>query len=246
MHQSAVVIIRSASLVAILATSTGCQRASETPTEPPQPAAAPPTVTAPAIEANAEPEAPEGVLQAYVWTCDDGQTIRMRNLLREKAITIEMHEGGRKLPQVISASGARYSDGSLTFWTKGDTALLEREGSAPVNCREDSLQSLRADARVRGVVLRGTGNEPGWTVEVGPGSRLEFVTNYGADRHAFDAAESNEGGARVYAVTDGEQAIKVTAIAEPCTDDMSGWAFDHRMVVEFGGQTYRGCATDLR
>ncbi len=247
MHQWAFGIMRAASVMAILATSTGCQRASETPTEASQPAAAQPTVPPPAVEPRAEPEVPEGVLQAYVWNCDDGQTIRMRNLLRENAITIEMHEGGRKLPQVTSASGARYSDGSLTFWTKGDTALFERQGSAPVNCRQNRFESLLADAQVRGVVLRGTGNEPGWTVEVGPGSRLEFVTNYGADRHMFDAAtESAAGGARVYAATDGERAIKVTATAEPCTDDMSGWAFDHRMVVEFGGQTYRGCATAPR
>ncbi len=74
-------------------------------------------------------------LQAYVWNCDGDLTLRMKNLLREGAITLEMHEGGRKLPQVVSASGAKYSDGSLTFWTKGDTATLERAGAAPVQCR---------------------------------------------------------------------------------------------------------------
>ena len=233
--------------MAVLTTTTGCQRAPETSTEPPQPAAAEPTVPSPAVEPHAGHGVPEGVLQAYVWNCDDGQTIRMRNLLREDAVSIELHEGGRKLPRVVSASGAKYSDGSLTFWTKGDTATLERQGAAPVGCRQDRFQSLLADARVRGVVLRGTGNEPGWRVEVGPGSRLDFVTNYGSDHHEFDATtETLDGGARVYAATDGERSIKVTVTAESCTDDMSGWAFDHRMVVEFGGQTLRGCATALR
>jgi uncharacterized membrane protein len=249
-------ITRTASVLAILAASTGCQRASETPAEASQPAAteAAPTEAAPteaaapppAVDPGAETTVPEGVLQAYVWTCGDGQTIRMRNLLRDDAITIERHEGGRKLPRVVSASGAKYSDGSLTFWTKGDTASFEQAGSAPVNCTQNRFESLLADARVRGVQFRGTGNEPGWTVEVGPGSRLEFVTNYGQDRHAFDtAAESSDGGTRVYSVADGERSIKVTVSAEACSDDMSGWAFDHRMVVEFGGQTLRGCATAL-
>lgn len=227
----------------------GCSRA-------PQPAAD--SAESPAAATATEPGAPgDGTatrtpapgepLQAYVWNCDDGQTVRMRNLLRENAITIERHEGGRKLPQVTSASGAKYSDGSLSFWTRGDTALLENQGTAPVNCRQNRFESLLADARVRGVTFRGTGNEPGWTVETGPGSRLEFVTNFGEERHAFDAAsESVDGGVRVYSAGDGERSIKVTVSAEACTDDMSGWAFDHRMVVDFGGQSLRGCATALR
>lgn len=241
---------------AVLATLAGCNRAAnEPPAAPdagqvatPAPEAATSAETAlPTDASGTHTPAPGEPLQAYVWNCDDGQTVRMRNLLRENAITIEMHEGGRKLPLAVSASGARYSDGSVTFWTKGDTALFERAGSAPVNCRQDRFESLLADARVRGVTFRGTGNEPGWTVEVGPGSRLEFVTNYGEDRHAFDAAtEQHEGGARAYSAGDGEMSIKVTLATEPCTDDMSGRAFDHRMVVEFGGQTYRGCATSLR
>ncbi|EFK95833.1 conserved hypothetical protein, secreted [sediment metagenome] len=231
MHRSLVVTSHAALFGAILAALAGCNRAAN---EPPaasdsEQAAAPAQETAPSAE-NTPPvdtsatrtPAPGEPLQVYVWNCDDGQIIRMRNLLRENAITIEMHEGGRKLPLAVSASGARYSDGSLTFWTKGDTALLERPGSAPVNCRQNRFESLLADARVRGVTFRGTGNEPGWTVEIGPGSRLEFVTNYGEERHAYDAAnEGNEGGARVYTATQGERSIKVTVSAEACTDDMS-------------------------
>lgn len=240
---------------AVLAALAGCNRAANEPpaaTEPeqaaaPAPEAAPVAETAPPTDtAETRTPAPGEPLQAYVWNCDDGQTIRMRNLLRENAITIEMHEGGRKLPQAISASGVRYTDGSLTFWTKGDTALFERQGSAPVNCRQNRFESLLADARVRGVTFRGTGNEPGWTVEIGPGSRLEFVTNYGQERHAFETAtESIEGDTRVFSAAAGEQSIKVTVSTEACTDDMSGWSFDRRMAVEFGGQTYRGCATAL-
>jgi uncharacterized membrane protein len=255
MPRSPAAISHAAFVGAILASLAGCNRAANEPpaaTETEQ-AAAPAPEAAPSAESAhpADPSAtrtpaPGEPLQAYVWNCDDGQTIRMRNLLREDAITIEMHEGGRKLPRAVSASGARYSDGSLTFWTKGDTALLERQGSAPVNCRENRFESLLADARVRGVTMRGTGNEPGWSVEIGPDSRLEFVTNYGQERHAFESVtEGNEGGARVYSAAVGEQSIKVTVSAAACTDDMSGWSFDRRMVVEFGGQTYRGCATAL-
>jgi len=157
-------------LLAALPVLTGCERGSVTKTPP---AAAGPTVPAePAPAAAAAPAAsettddvapPEGVLRAYVWECEGGQTLRMKNLYRERAITLEMHEGPRRLPQVVSASGARYSDGSLTFWTKGSSATFERAGSAPLTCRELRSQSLLADARERGVRYRGIGNEPGRT-----------------------------------------------------------------------------------
>lgn len=234
--------IAATSILAVAAGLGGCQRAPDAPAPAASTAAPQPPATS-----SPETQSPPGVLQAYVWQCENGQTIRMRNLLRENAITIDLHEGGRKLPRVPSASGAKYSDGSLTFWTKGGSALFERSGEAPVDCREDRQQSLLADARVRGVLWRGTGNEPGWTLEVGPAAKLEFVADDGSSRHAFDAAaESVAGARRVFTATDGQRSIKVTVITEACTDDMSGQAFDHRMEVEIDGGIYRGCASALR
>jgi putative lipoprotein len=240
-----------APLIVGLFALTACKRAADesAPTPSPGPSAAQEQVAAPAAAETAEVPPPEGVLRAYVWDCDGGLTLRMKNLYREDAITLEMHEGPRRLPLVVSASGAKYSDGSLTFWTEGDTAILEREGSAPVNCRESRYASLLADARERGVRYRGRGNEPGWTVEVGPGSRLEFVTNYGQERHAFDAATesgSETAGARVVRAEQGDHRIKVSVTTEPCTDDMSGEHFEQLVVVEFGGKTFRGCGTALQ
>jgi uncharacterized membrane protein len=232
---------------------TACNRSPDQPAPAAaEPVAAPePSPVAQATPPSADSDVlpPEGVLRAYVWNCDGGLTVKMKNLYRENAITLEMHEGPRKLPQVVSASGAKYSDGSLTFWTKGDSATFERQGSAPVQCREARYESLLADARERGVTYRGRGNEPGWTVEIGPGARLEFVTAYGQERHVFDAATETVGeaaGSRVFSATHGDQGIKVTVSREACADDMSGEAFDHGMVVEYGESTLRGCATALQ
>ena len=88
--------------------------------------------------------------------------------MREKAIAIDFHDGTRRLDQTVSASGVRYADSVVVFWTKGSTATLERQGTPPVQCEERRADSLREDARVRGVVYRGLGNEPGWVLEVGP------------------------------------------------------------------------------
>jgi putative lipoprotein len=239
-------------LLAALATLAGCKRASEQAAAPvvvEPPTALEPVTAAPAAGPPVDDAPPEGVLRAYVWDCDGGLTLNMKNLYRENAITLDMHEGPRKLPQVVSASGARYSDGSMSFWTKGGTATLERPGSAPVECRELRARSLVADARERGVRYRGTGNEPGWMVEIGPGTRLTYVTLYGEERHDFANVSESDGadsGVRVFIADTDKGPFKVTVATETCQDDMSGEEFDHRMVVEWGDETRRGCATAVQ
>jgi membrane-bound inhibitor of C-type lysozyme len=239
-------------LIATLAVLAGCkQRTGDqaaAPVESTPPAAVTPTVSSPP-PAPEDPAPPEGVLRAYVWECDGGLTLNMKNLFRENAITLDMHEGPRKLSQVVSASGAKYSDGSITFWTKGGTATFERTGSAPVECRELRARSLVADARERGVLYRGTGNEPGWMVEIGPDRRITYVSMYGEERHEFANATEPGGeaaGTRVFVADTDRGPFKVTVATETCLDDMSGDEFNHRMVVEWGEETRRGCATAVQ
>jgi membrane-bound inhibitor of C-type lysozyme len=252
MHRPTSSITHASLLAAALATLVGCKPAGN---EAAAPVVAEPAVIAaaatgaPASAPPADEAPPEGVLRAYVWECDGGLTLNMKNLFRENAITLDMHEGPRKLPQVVSASGARYSDGSITFWIKGGTATFERAGSAPVECRELRFRSLVADARERGVLYRGTGNEPGWLVEIGPGNRITYVTMYGEERHEFPTVTERGGeqiGVRVFIADTDKGPFKVTVAKETCLDDMSGDEFDYRMIVEWGEQTRRGCATAVQ
>lgn len=210
---------------------------------PANPAAESPAATTPVVPQDEAP--PEGVLRAYVWECEDGQKLVMRNLFREKAVSIDFHEGTRRLDQTTSASGTRYSDGALVFWTKGETATLERPGAATVQCTERRADSLREDARARRVAYRASGNEPGWVLEIGPGKRLEWVTNFGGETHAFDDATLSAGDkptSRVYAAGGG--AMRVTVTEEACTDD-AGVTSGLSAVIEFQGNTLRGCGAKL-
>ena len=230
-----------------LISAPGCQRkeapAGETPADAKPAASVPADV--PAVTPAAD-EFPAGVLRAYVWQCADGQTLVMRNLVREKAIAIDFHDGTRRLDQTVSASGARYADHVAVFWTKGGTATLERQGMPTVQCEERRAASLREDARVRGVVYRALGNEPGWVLEVGPARRLSWTTNFGQDHFDFDKAQAATApdGATVYTAQQGDVSIKATIKAERCLDD-GEVEFDHVVTVESGGQTLRGCGTRL-
>ena len=238
-------------LFACTAALAGCSRKTDeapTATQPTAPAAT--TAREPAPEPAAAPaeDVPEGVLLVYVWDCDDGTSLTMKNLLRENAIVLDLHEGPRHLPQVVSASGAKYDDGSVSFWTKGDTAMFERKGSAVVNCRDNRARSLVADARARGVAYRGQGNEPGWVLEISMPGTIVFNTNFGQERHEFQGATvtGDAASGAEYRAANGETDIAATVTRETCRDDMAGTQFDYSFVVQFGGRTYRGCGNDVR
>jgi uncharacterized membrane protein len=213
-------------------------------------AAADSTVVPPGRPDPAGDAFPDGILRAYVWACEDGRTLTMRNLLPEQAIEIDLGAGPQRLVQTVSASGVRYAaaDGASVFWTKGATATFERRGAQPLQCQERRAESLREDARLRGVRYRAVGNEPGWVLEIGPGDRLDWTTSYGQERHLFAGAIETAAGTgtdRTYAATnDAGDAIAVTVREEPCTDD-AGIAYSRSATVEFGGGTLRGCAVRL-
>ena len=227
-----------------LIAAAGCQRKTAPTGET---AADAPAATAPApAPTPAADEVPAGVLRAYVWHCADGQTLVMRNLIREKAIAIDFHDGTRRLDQTASASGARYADSVMVFWTKGSAATLERKGTPAVRC-EAAAGRLTAGGRprARGGLPRAR-HEPGWTLEVGPASKLSWTTNYGQDRYDFEQAEAATApdGANVYTAQKDTVSIKASIKAERCVDD-GDVTYDHVVTVESGGQTYHGCGTRL-
>ena len=239
-------------LTAVVATS-GCGRkqpdatAPDASTAPATPAQTPPSGATTAATPPSQPEWPAGILHASYWECAGGLEFVLKNLRRENAVTLELHEGSRRLEHVPSASGAKYADQSIAFWTKGGAGLFQHKPAAQVKCSENRARSLVEDARARGVVFRGLGNEPGWTVEVGPVTSLVFETSYGADRHEFpnamSAGEVTAG--RTYRAEQDGQTIEVTVKQETCQDD-SGQPYDYSFRVTFAGATVQGCGTRLQ
>ena len=106
----------------------GCQRDAGTPERASAESTASPTATVVAPENAAN----QPVLH---WECDGGMALTTKYLPRDHAISLGLHEGERKLPQVASASGEKYQDGPITFSRKGGEAIYERTPASPINCR---------------------------------------------------------------------------------------------------------------
>ena len=97
------------------------------------------------------------------------------------------------------------------------------------------------------MLYRALGNEPGWTLEIGPGSTIVWITGYGEERHEYAnaLASGDPQSGLVYSGADAAGAIKVNVRPSACKDDMSGDAFDLQVTVTSGGRDYRGCGSKL-
>ncbi len=65
--------------------------------------------------------------------------LRFKVSFVEGAAILYLPEGPLELPQALSGSGARYTDGETTFWIKGENACMEVNGSVADRSSEESL-----------------------------------------------------------------------------------------------------------
>jgi heat shock protein HslJ len=65
---------------------------------------------------------------AATYLCADGTSIDAVYDNVARTVTITLDGATLTLPQAVSASGARYSDETTTFWSKGDEAFVEVNG----------------------------------------------------------------------------------------------------------------------
>ena len=71
--------------------------------------------------------------QTYTYVCSEDYRFTAR--FESDMAVLGLPDRELRLPQVVSGSGARYSDGETTFWIKGDEATLEIDGKPLLNCR---------------------------------------------------------------------------------------------------------------
>lgn len=74
-------------------------------------------------------ESAEGDGAIVTFACESGETIQAAfSATPGGEVELVLPEQEVSLPQVEAASGAKYSDGTVTFWEKGGEALVEVDG----------------------------------------------------------------------------------------------------------------------
>jgi membrane-bound inhibitor of C-type lysozyme len=78
------------------------------------------------------PAAQSQDVSAQTYQCSPSEKIVVKTVPGSQPLTLDVTlPDGRAvtLPQAESASGSKYSNGSVTFWSKGNTALVEEGGN---------------------------------------------------------------------------------------------------------------------
>jgi membrane-bound inhibitor of C-type lysozyme/uncharacterized membrane protein len=152
----------------------------------------------------------------------------------------------RVLPQVAAASGAKYTDTEVTFWSHGDEATLNLGYRKYTQCKLNRRRIPWEEARRRGVDFRAIGQEPGWYLEIAHERQILFVAAYGGQRVLFPTPEpAVEGEWETYEAADASHQLRVAISLQHCTDIMSGEVFDSRVQVTLDGKRYEGCGAAL-
>jgi putative lipoprotein len=152
----------------------------------------------------------------------------------------------RALPQVPAASGVKYTDDEVTFWSHGNEAMLDLGSRKYTQCQLNRRRIPWEVARRRGVDFRAVGQEPGWYLEMTHEQQLLFVAAYGGQRILLPTPEPVLKGEReTYEVADNAHQLRVEISLQHCTDSMSGEAFDSSVQLTLDGKHYEGCGETL-
>lgn len=211
------------------------------PSRPESPAPAPsPEVPPPTGEAAT---ADDPALQVHAWNCDNGMYVVTEHHPDRDELILQLPRGPLTLTPREAASGARWSDGTVVFWNKGDEARLELGERGTATCREDRRRSVVEAAKLSGAEVWATGNEPGWTLRIFP-ERMVLVTDHGQRTIVTprpEPVQSADGGAITYRAETEAHRVSVVLRDETCRDSMSGEEYDTTVEVTLDGERYRGC-----
>jgi membrane-bound inhibitor of C-type lysozyme len=184
--------------------------------------------------------------QTYVYECSDNYSFVAR-IEGEKA-WLFLPKKTVPLPHVPSASGAKYRDGQITFWSKGDDAFIEDDQEIHRNCRNNRAKAIWEHAKLGGVDFRAVGNEPGWYLELKRGGNSLFVTDYGQRRYEFATPApmiDQQGRVATYRVQANEHELTIVLKGQRCRDTMSGEPFETTATVILDHREYQGCGRPL-
>jgi putative lipoprotein len=175
----------------------------------------------------------------------DCDTLALTATFHSNDVVIEMPERtvAMTLPQVVSASGARYSDGASTFWNNGREATFELNGRKQT-CRE--RREPWQEAADRGVDFRAVGQEPGWFLEIDNDKQIRLVYDY-AEHELITPVpvRTTKGKSTFYDTTVRSKHLLIRIDEAPCTDVMSGEGFPRSVSVTIDARTLRGCGRDV-
>ena len=183
------------------------------------------------------------IATTLVYTCNDYEFVAR---LGPGEMALWLPDRYVILSQVRSASGTLYQEGKVSFWSKGEEAMLTVDGEDHKNCHLLPGRAVWEDARRRGVDFRGVGSDPDWSIEIRKGRQLLFMLDNDTQRILVpEEVNHTEPEAQIYAGATAAQDLRVEILDLPCVDATSESTFPNTVVVMLNGRGYQGCGQNL-
>ncbi|WP_104204446.1 MliC family protein [Billgrantia saliphila] len=187
-----------------------------------------------------------GAASFQAWRCTSDQD--MVTAVGERELRLWSAHGAYRLPPAVVASGARYQQGDLSVWVKGDEAMVE-SANGRLDCRAKVERETLTRQERPGVMFHARGNEPGWVVNLAHDApRVTLLLDYGERELSlpYRVTEMDNAEGRVaLASGQADRSFELRLEARACFDDMSGEPFPARVTLTIDGQTYRGCGQGI-
>ncbi len=182
---------------------------------------------------------------ARVYTCPGG--FRFSARAGDDEAHLDLGTRRLTLAREPSDTGARYAGGETLFQTSGAEATIAIDASIRSGCRGQDAADPWQAAALRGVDLRASGQEPGWSVEVVHGEWLRIVQagEEGMLVAPEPARERTGSGATVYTGEADGQRLRLRLTESACTDSMSGESHPLTATLTLDDRQLRGCARRL-
>jgi uncharacterized membrane protein/membrane-bound inhibitor of C-type lysozyme len=203
--------------------------------------------SAPPPRAVTEYTSAESVLpdSTFMYECEGGAGFVAA--LRRDTVWAFLPSGTVALPRVGSASGAKFSDGEVVFWSKGPEVLLESPADTLRACRNNGRRAVWEHAKLSGVDFRAVGNEPGWHMDMRP-ETIILVTDYGERRYEFPIVtpeEDDSARTSLFQTEAGGVSLTIRLRAERCLDTMVDDEYETTVELTLDGRVLHGCGRAL-
>ncbi|MFP4263582.1 MAG: COG3650 family protein [Halomonas sp.] len=207
------------------------------------PAPITPTAHAPLLPSTLFP----GEAEAFTaWRCTPDQALV--TAAGEEELRLWSAHGSWRLEPAVVASGARFEEGEVSFWNKGEEAVVETPRGR-LECRTRMRREALTREQRHGVMFHARGNEPGWMVSLAHDRPEATLTlDYGSREQTLPyrvTTLDNAAGRVILGSGRGDTPFELRIEAGACLDGMSGEPFPARVTLSVDGEQYRGCGQGI-
>ncbi|MGC3871845.1 MliC family protein [Halomonas sp. GXIMD04776] len=181
------------------------------------------------------------------WRCTPAQDLIAT--FPDNRLRLWSGQGHYELERAVVASGARYTKDDLSFWNKGDIALVESDNGR-LECQQDAQRKTWDRRQHPDTIFYAKGNEPGWALRLDRQTpRLSWVTDYGKRTlvlpYKVDNVVNGQHASMTLVSQDPAQPLTVELEARACFDSMSGKPFPVRVTITSDTQKLLGCGQGI-